>query len=288
MQQLWVNDLMAKNSLAALLLLIVPLVISAQTFTNDDYGYSIEVDDSFDLTRNDHATYFRSMENDKIVIIKNWPGLDDKMARDYLLQGYQDERMAIVSVSEPEEIDVENGKGLLVDIEGIIERKLMKGVAGSYIGNNGQGIVLVVSTASEDWSKLAPEAQKITSSVKFIERVSGADAPDWYYVLAGARLTLRDTSNNNSRREDLNLCSDGDFKHRMSTSAIKESDSGSAMGYSTKTRSGVWRVVDDNGNSRLLLLYNDGDRESAVIEDRGGQIFLDGRRYSRLRKNSCR
>jgi L-asparaginase/Glu-tRNA(Gln) amidotransferase subunit D len=78
---------MAKNSLTALLLLFVPLSVSAQTFTNDEYGYSVEIDDSFQLTQNNHATYFRSDDNDSVVIIKNWPGLDDDAARDYLQQG---------------------------------------------------------------------------------------------------------------------------------------------------------------------------------------------------------
>jgi len=279
---------MAKHSLTALLLLFVSVVAAAQTFTNDDYGYSIEVDDGYQLIQNNGTAYFRSKENDSLVIIKNRPGLEEAMAKDYLRQGFQDERMAFVSVSEPVEINAVNGKGFLVDIEGIIERKQIQGVAGSYIGNDGQGIVLLVSAAREDWDQLASEAQEITASIKFVEGATGPATPDWYRVLAGSRLSLRDTSDGKSRREDLNLCSDGGFLHRMSTSAMKDSDSGSAMGYSTKTRSGVWRVVDDNGKSRLLLLYNDGRQESAIIVSRSGQIFLDGRRYSRFRKNNCR
>jgi hypothetical protein len=283
------KDSMVKNGLTTLLLLFcVPAVIWAQTFTNDEYGYSIEVDDSLHLTRNNNATYFRSKDSGRIVIIRNWPGLDADTAREYLQQGYQDERIAFVSASEPEEINVENGKGLLVDIQGVIERRLMKGVAGSYIGNNGQGMVLVVAGSSEDWDKLTPMAQEITASIKFIDAVKGPDARDWYYMLAGTRLSSRGASDDKSRREDLSLCSDGGFQHRISASAMNESDSGSAFGHSTKTRSGTWRVVDDGGNSRLLLLYNDGRDESAIIENRSGQIYLDGRRYHKLRKSNCR
>ena len=136
---------MAKYSFTALLLfLFVPVAISAQTFTNDKYGYSIEVDDGFQLTQNDHATYFRSKDSNSVIIIKNWPGLDDATARDYLQQGYQDNRIAIVSVNEPKGINVDNGQGLVVDIQGVIERKLMQGVAGAYIGDNGQGMVVVI------------------------------------------------------------------------------------------------------------------------------------------------
>jgi len=279
---------MTKYSLTALFLLFVPVVTSAQTFTNDEYGYSIEVDDSYQLTRNNDVTYFRSKDNDSVIIIKNWPGLDDDTAKDYLQQGYQDEHIAVVSVSEPEEINVGNGKGLLVNTQGIIERKLMKGVAAGYVGDNGQGIVVLVSGSNDDWDTLAPVAQQTTTSVKFIDYKAGPDARDWYYMLAGARLSLRGTSNDKSRREDLDLCSDGGFLHRLSSSAMKESDSGAAFGYSTKSRTGTWEVVDDDGKSRLLLLYSDGRRESAIIEGKSGQIYLDGQRYYMLRKNSCR
>lgn len=280
---------MVKNSLTSLLLLVFfPVVTTAQTFTNDQYGYSIEIDDGFELARNDDVTYFRSKDNDNVVIIKNRSGLNDDTARDYLQRGYQNEQIAIVAVSQPEEINVENGKGLVVDIQAIIERKLMKGVAGSYIGDDGQGIVLVVSAAVEDWQELASSAQEVMASIKFIKGRAGPDARDWYYLLAGTRLSLREKLNDKSKKEYLSFCSDGDFRHRISASSISESDSGSAMGHSTRTRSGLWRVVDDDGKTRLLLNYDDGRNVSVIIEDRNGQILLDGRRYHRLRKHMCR
>lgn len=268
--------------------MFVPAVCSAQIFTNDKYGYSIDIDDSLEMTRNDAMTYFRSRDNDNVVIIKNRSDLDEASAREYLQQGYQNERIAIVTVSDPEEISVENGKGFLVDIQAIIERKLMKGVAGSYIGNDGQGLVLVVSAASEDWEKLAPAAQKSAASVKFIKGTTGPNARDWYNLLAGTRLSLREDLDDKSKKEYLSFCSNGDFRHRISASSFTESDSGSAMGHSTRTRSGFWNVVDDDGKTRLLLNYNDGRDVSVVIEDLNGQILLDGRRFHRLRKHTCR
>jgi hypothetical protein len=288
MRQLQESGLMAKNSLAALLLLFFALAASAQTFTNDEYGYSIEVDDSFQLTQNNHATYFRSDDNNSVVIIKNWPGLDEETAKDYLQQGYQDERIAIVSVNEPEEINVDNGKGLLVDIQAIIDRKLMQGIAGSYVGNDGQGLVVVISASSDDWDKLAPAAKKIAASVKFIEYSAGPNVLDWYYMLSGTRLSSRGAVDDTRRREDIYFCSDGSFRHRLSRSASREMDTGSTFGYSTRTRSGSWKVIDDAGKSRLILRYGNGREESAMIEDRNGQTFLDDQRYYMMRNNRCR
>ena len=281
---------MAKKNrlIVALLVIFAPVVSSAQTFTNTEYGYSIEVDDSFQLTRNNDATYFRSKDNDSVVIIKNWPGLDEDTAKDYLQQGYQDERIAIVAVNDPEEISIDNGKAQLVDVQGIIERKAMKGVAGSFVGNDGQGIVLVISGSSEDWDALAPVAQEIAASVKFVEFSPGPDAHDWYYMLAGTRLSLRGSVDDMSRREDIYFCSDGGFKHRLARSVGQESDSVSTFGFSARTRSGSWEIVDEAGKSRLLLHYSNGRDESAIIEDRSGQTFLDGQRFYMMRNNRCR
>jgi hypothetical protein len=280
---------MAKNRIiVALLVFFVPVVSAAQTFTNAEYGYSIEVDDSFQLTRNNDATYFSSKDNDSVVIIKNWPGLDEDTAKDYLQQGYQDERIAIVAVNDPEEVNIDNGKALLVDVQGIIDRKAMKGVAGSYVGNDGQGMVLVVSGSSEDWDALAPRAREIAASVKFVEFSPGPDARDWYYMLAGTRLSLRGSVDDMSRREDIYFCSDGGFKHRLARSVGQESDSVSTFGFSARTRSGSWEIVDDAGKSRLLLHYSNGREESAIIEDRNGQTFLDDQRFYMMRNNRCR
>lgn len=280
---------MAKINFVLLYLLIfIPLVSFAQTYSNDNYGYSIEIDEAYQLIRDNGAAYFRSKDNDSAVIIKNWTGVDEASAHDYLLQGYQNEILAIVPVSEPEEIKVDNGKGFLVDIQGVVERKLVKGLAGVFIGDNGQGIVVLVSGSSDDWEKLAPVAKKTAASVKFGEVSARPSAEDWYYMLAGTRLSLRGSENDVRQREDVYFCSDGRFKHRMSSSASRDFDYGSTYGFSTRTRSGSWWVMDDAGNSRVVLRYDNGREQSAIIEDRNGQTFLDDQRYYMMRNNRCR
>ena len=280
---------MAKTSFAALLLfLFVPALAAAQTFTNVDFGYSIELDDSFEMTRNDNATYFISKDNGALVIIRNWPGLDEATAKDYLQQGYQDARIAVVPSGETEELSISDGKGFLVDIQGIIDRKLVKGIAGGFIGDKGQGMVVVVSGSDEDWEKLSGVARKTLASVKFVEFRAGPDAHDWYYMLAGTRLALRGTSNDRTKKEDIYFCSDGSFRHRIFSSAMRDFDSGSSFNVSGRTRTGEWTVVDEDGRSKLMLRYSNGREESAIIEDRNGQTFLDDQRYYMMRNNRCR
>lgn len=280
---------MIRKSIILIPVLIAPLAISAATFTNDRFGYTIDIDDSFHLARNDEATYFGSSEHEGVIAIRNWPGLDEETAKTYLQQGYQDARIAIVPAGDLEEIAVANGKGFLVDIDGIIERRRVKGVAAGIIGDQGQGMVVMFTAPEESWDKLKTTVSQSTASIKFIEFEQGPAAREWHYILAGTRLSFRGKVNDDRRvREDLNLCSDGSFRHRVSSSAITDSDSGSAFGHSAKSRSGDWRVVDDDGAARLLLRYTDGRSESARIEDREGQIYIDGRHYRRLRKSSCR
>ncbi len=267
---------------------IYTVVSTAHAYTDDDLGYSIDIDDGYKVSRMYGMTMFESNDSDNVVIIKNWPDLTLEMAEEYLLSGYQNETMAIVTTGDIKQQKVENGSGLLVDVLGIFERKLMRGLAAGFIGDNGQGMLVLVSAADADWDAFESEARKIATSVKFNEPLAGPDAHDWYLMLAGTRLSLRFASNDERRREDLYFCSDGSFVHRLSTSAMKDSESGSAFGFSTKTGSGSWKVVDGNVGSRLMLLYSDGSEESAIIEERDGRAYLDGRRYAIMRNNRCR
>jgi hypothetical protein len=267
---------------------IYTVASTAHAYTDDDLGYSIDIDNGYQVNRMYGTTMFESNDSDNVVIIKNWPGLTRDMAGEYLVNGYQNETMAIVATGDIEQQKVENGSGLLVDVLGIFERKLRRGLAAGFIGDNGQGMVVLVSAPDEDWDAFESEAKKIAASVRFIEPLAGPDAHDWYLMLAGTRLSLRFASNDERRREDLYFCSDGSFVHRLSTSAMKDSESGAAFGFSTETGSGSWKVVDGDGDSRLMLLYSDGGEESAIIEDRDGRAYLDGRRYTIMRNNRCR
>jgi len=281
---------MLMNSLRCLLVLALfsPVCAMAKIFINEDYGYSIEIADGYQLIRNDDVTYFSAEEDNSIIAIKNWPGLTAEAARDYILQGYQDEKVAIVAAGEPEAIAVEKGQGIQVAVEGIIERKRMKGVSGGFVGDDGQGLVVMFSGPVASWDELAALAKQTTASIKFVEYGGSINAIDWYHMLAGTRLSLRGTADDSSRREDLYFCSDGSFKHRISRSSSKEFESGSAFGYSTKSKSGLWTVADDDGASRLMLRYSDGREDSAMLEDRSGRTFLDGQRYYMMRNNRCR
>ena len=42
------------------------------------------------------------------------------------------------------------------------------------------------------------------------------------------------------------------------------------------------------GKNRLMLRYNNGREESAIIEDRNGQTFLDDQRFYMMKNNRCR
>lgn len=268
---------------------LAPALVSAKTFTNENYGYTIDIDDGYQLSRNDSATYFRSKDNDVVVVIRNWPGLDQATAKDYLQYGYQDERFAIVADGQLEEMVLEEGKGFLIGIKGVVDRRPMKGLAAAYVGNGGQGLVLIVSGPENSWDQLSPAARKTAASITFIDFKPGPDLREWHQMLAGSRLSFRGDIDEDRRvSEDLNLCSDSSFRHRISTSSIRDSGPGSAIDHSTKSRYGRWRVVDDGGAILLLLHYDGGRDESGVIEYVDGRIHIDGRRYERLRKSSCR
>jgi hypothetical protein len=279
---------MNRNSLLLLLALLFSASSMAKSFINKDYGYTIEVDDSYQLVRNDDVTYFSDEAGNSLIAVKNWPGLTEEVARDYIQHGYQDEKLAIVASGDAEELTVEKGKGLLVEVEGVYDRQLIKGITAGFIGDDGQGLIVLFSGPAAEWDKLAATAKQTATSVKFVDYDASASAIDWFHLLAGTRLSLRGTSNDSSRREDLYFCSDGSFKHRIQRSSSQQFDTGSTFGFAAKSKSGLWTVVDEDGASRLMLRYSDGREESALLEDRNGRTYLDGQRYHMMRNHRCR
>ena len=269
-------------------LFVIPAMSFADPFKNEEYGYSIEVDDRYQVTKNDSATFFRSNADQSAILIRNWPGIDEATAKKYLQQGYQDAYIAMVPDGELEELSIANGKGLLINVKGVINVESMRGKVGGFVGDGGQGMIILFTGPEEGWDAMAPSVQQMIESIRFIELRAGPSLRDWRNMLAGSRLIHRGFVDGRSQREDLNLCSDGEFIHRRSGTAVRESDYGSAVGHSSKSRSGLWKVVDEDGITHLLLQYNDGRKESGVIEYFDGQFYVDGRRYTRLRKRSCR
>lgn len=267
---------------------IMMVVAKAHAYTDDELGFSVDIDESYQLSRQYDVTRFKSAGSDNVVIIKNWPGLTQEMAKDYLLGGYQNDVIAVVATGDVSKQEVENGSGLLVDVITIVQRKLMKGLAAAFIGNDGQGMVLLAVAAESEWDQFRSEAKQIASSVVFKQPSAGPDARDWYYMLAGKSLSFRGESSDMKRRDDLHLCDDSSFVHRLATTSLQDSDTGSAFGFSSKSKSGSWEVVDVDGESRLVLYYGDGSEESAAIEDRDGRFYLDGRRYIIARTQYCR
>lgn len=267
---------------------IMMVAAKAHAYTDDELGFSIDIDESYQLSRQYDVIRFQSAGSDNVVIIKNWPGLTEEMAKDYLLGGYQDDVIAVVASGDVSKQEVENGSGLLVDVMAIVQRKLTKGLAAAFIGNDGQGMVLLAVAAESEWDQFKSEAQQIASSVVFKQPSAGPDARDWYYMLAGKSLVFRGESSDTRRKEILHLCGDSGFTHRLATSSMQDSGTGSAFGFSSKSKSGSWEVVDVDGVIRLVLHYGDGSEESAAIEDRDGRFSLDGRRYIIARTQHCR
>ena len=281
---------MIRSSMKCLLILLsaVPLVLSAQTHTNEQYGYSIELDDRYQLAMDTDVSFFRS-DNSGVVIIRSWPDLSEEIARDYLERGYQDEKVALVIAGKPVPVSVENGKGLQVDIDGIVERKRIKGVAGSYYGDAGQGLLVLVAAELQDWDQVSKEAETMLASIKLGETIERFTARDWWFMLANTQLVRRDTTNGELLHEDLEFCGDGVFYHSAVYTSNEIDGSGSFMDFSRKQKSGRWYVTDDEANKVVLALhYRNGREDHKTIEDRMGRTYLDGQRYFILRNDRCR
>jgi hypothetical protein len=275
--------------LVAVLLITLSPLSPAQTYSNPGLGFSITIDDYFSQQSQEGSVYyFTSEDNASTVIIKNWPGLSIEEVRQAGKLGYQDEGIALTASGVPTETPMKKGWGLTVDVDGFIEQARVKGILGGFVGNKGQGFIILVAATPESWPQIKPRSQAIFNSIGFIRFSGGQDVTRWRQYLTGMRLAYRSTHGGGSSREDYYLCSDGSFMQSGGTSNYSAGGGVSVYGQASNRGAGHWQIQTINGKAHIIFNYHGGARETALLEDDNGKTLLNGSRYFVVENDRCR
>lgn len=273
----------------AILLITLSSFCLAKTNDNPDFGFSITVDDYFSQqSQVGRFYYFRSADNSSTITIKNWPGLSIEKVRQIGNLGYQDEGVTLTTSAKPREIQLKQGMGLTVDVDGFIEQSRVKGVLGAYVGDNGQGFIILLAATPEAWPQIKSRVDTILNSIDFISYNSGQDIGKWKQYLTGMRLTYRSTYGGRSSREDYYLCSDGSFQQSGGTSNYSAGGGISVYGQTKNRNTGKWRIEPIHGKAHIIFKYHGGAVETVLLEDRNGKTLLNGLRYFIVKNDRCR
>jgi len=262
--------------------------VFAQTYNNSDLGFSITVDDYFSQkSQEGDIYYFTAADSAATVIVKNQPGLSIEEVKQVGVNGYQDEGITLTVTGKTRQKTVKQGWGLSIPVEGYIETNKVKGILTGYVGNKGQGFVVLIAATPDSWKTIEPRSKNILKSIHFINYTGGQGIAKWSKYLTGQRVAYRSTRGGMSAREDYSLCSDGSFIQSSGSSGYTDGGGVSVYAHGSNNGSGRWRLQSITGKPHIVFNYYSGDSEEYSLEDRDGQTWLNGTRYFVVENNQC-
>lgn len=143
-------------------------------------------------------------------------------------------------------------------------------------GKSGVSVALVAVAPSARLSTYVALAQRIATSLRFDARApsgGGVGGGPWAAKLANQRVVKFHHGSGYSERTEFLLCADGSFVRRFNASSTSVNGSGVMQ----DADRGRWSVHGDV----LTLTYRGKETVTVRLEDRGGQLFVDGERWLR-------
>ncbi|MFZ9888558.1 MAG: hypothetical protein ACO3JL_13755 [Myxococcota bacterium] len=155
------------------------------------------------------------------------------------------------------------------------------GAYGSVVTTpRGAALVFVAVALPDALPEFAVMADQMAASVKQALAPSAAISPPassssgpWVSALADHRVVRYAHGSGYSEKTEFHLCRDGRFSRAFGATSI----SSLGTGVANAQNRGRWSV---QGNV-ISLLFEDGTQDRAVLEDRGGQLFVNGERWLR-------
>ncbi|CAN0126859.1 unnamed protein product, partial [Chrysoparadoxa australica] len=113
---------------------------------------------------------------------------------------------------------------------------------------------------------------------------SQPNVAQWKAKFQNVRLTYMDSYSSNggggySSEEVIDLCAQGYFNFNGSNNISLGTPGSSVAQANDKMGAGKWSVVNENGQSLLVLLYNNGRAAEYQLELRDGKLFMNDYRY---------
>lgn len=146
--------------------------------------------------------------------------------------------------------------------------------------SGGVAVAVVAVAPAEQFADFKKLALQVEKSVKFNVATKAASATSgansgWQTTLAGRRVSRYNTNSGAtggySEKTQFDLCADGRFFKNFRASSV----SGAGDGVSSNRDGGSWSVQ----GQQLILRWSSGEVSQHQLEDRGGQLFVDGVRW---------
>lgn len=173
---------------------------------------------------------------------------------------------------------VREDKGALVGDYQVQGEAGYTGYAHVVTAPSGLSVALVAVAPSARMGTYQELAKSLAKSLRFDVKSQPVTAGSvgsgpWAQALANKRVVRFQSGSGYSEKTQFLLCGDGRFLRSFGATSL--SINGSGVAHSKDA--GRWSVQ----GHVLTLAYNDGNTAQVALEDRGGQLFVDGTRWLR-------
>jgi hypothetical protein len=192
--------------------------------------------------------------------------------------------------------------GVAVDLSGTVQADRAKAHAIGLVSPHGGGVFIVAGTSEE---KYGPQYEQVTkqiaASFEFFPSEAPKEAEAWTERFRGRCVAYMksdyssgpsvggfSTGSGWSEKRFLYLFPDGSFQATGSFSGSFDSGGGfGSVNTGPQNQSGAWKVIDQAGQSHLVLEHTGGGRETFALSRQGSQTFLNGRRWFVVSHQEC-
>ncbi len=198
-------------------------------------------------------------------------------------------------------------EGLGAEFSGQFQGETAKAFIAGIINPHGNSVTVIALTSAEKYGSRQVElVQSIADSMKFALPKEAEHNQEWRDGLAGRRLTYLNSSYSSgspyydaqgqtygsysaySSRQTMDLCSNGQFRGRSSSSMSMDTAGADFGGLSRGGGDGSWEVAtSDNGEALLRLTYSDSSVSEYRLDYREGKTYLNDTRYFRTTSEVC-
>ena len=193
--------------------------------------------------------------------------------------------------------------GVAVELAGTVQTEKARARAIGLVSPFGSGLFIIAGTAEEKYGpQYAKLADQVAASVEFFKPEVPKEASTWTERFSGRCVAYMKSSYSSgpsyggfstgsgwSEKRYLYLFEDGRFQANGSFSGSFDSGGGfGSVGSGPQRQSGTWKVIDQAGQSHLVLEHAGSGRESFKLSRQGTQTFLDGRRWFVVSHQECK
>ncbi len=279
--------------LATMTLTCLAAAAVATPYERKDLGFSLDLHGGFFAgNEQDGILLFGSNTTPGLMIVMNSPGLTQAEVQQSAQTGYFEEGVSLTPSGSPQEMKVEGGWAMNVEVTGIFDGAEVQGIMAGYVGNEGQGFAYVAVTTPEQWENLAPAARSTAASLRFQKVDVGPLVQQWDQKVRGRKLTYMNTwgdySGGGSDQAHYFLCSDGTFAYQGSSNFAFDVSGGFGSSFDRGSSSGTWKLMAQGNQVSLVFQYQNGQSENAELtSDEDGKTFLNGTRYFVVDNDMC-